>query len=457
MTRSFSTVQGRSRTTKPRPARQSGPLSGKAQTSRRRLAMTRQAVGEISMPIPRADFQEDDGWFSSHPIVTIFRCFSAGRGVKTSSIRGGRNPFMKIRLQYFCILLALFAGVHQSAAQGTTAFTYQGQLHDSGTNANGTYTMIFKLYDAVSSGTQIGSTFTTSPTLANGLFSVNLDFGAGVFNGSARWLDITVTNGGASQELSPRVQVLPTPYAQFAAVAATVTNGAIMNAQLAGSAVADANIVSVNGSKVFGTVASATNAATLTNGNWNVSVGTFNGYVNSFTINNNNSLVMGMNTSGDVVLVPNNGNYTVGIIPGELGIHGDIDMNDGPIINVSELDANTVNAMAFNNTSDRNLKEKFTPVSSSEILERVANLPISSWNFKTDGQIRHIGPMAQDFYTAFKVGTDDRHIATVDEGGVALAAIQGLNEKLKEKDAQIEALNKRLADLEQLVKSSVQK
>jgi hypothetical protein len=59
MTRSFSTVHGKSRTTKPRPARQSSSLSGNAQTSRRRLAMTRQAVGEISMPIPRADFQGD--------------------------------------------------------------------------------------------------------------------------------------------------------------------------------------------------------------------------------------------------------------------------------------------------------------------------------------------------------------------------------------------------------------
>jgi hypothetical protein len=101
--------------------------------------------------------------------------------------------------------------------------------------------MVFKLYDAVTTGNQIGSTITTSPTLANGLFSVNLDFGAGAFNGSARWLDITVSNGVA-QTLSPRVQVLPAPYAQFAAVAATVTNGAIMNAQLAGNAVATANI-----------------------------------------------------------------------------------------------------------------------------------------------------------------------------------------------------------------------
>ena len=85
---------------------------------------------------------------------------------------------------------------------------------------------------------RLAATITNSPTLANGLFSVNLDFGTGAFNGSARWLDITVTNGATTQTLSPRVQVLPAPYAQFAAIAGTVTNGAIMNAQLATNAVA---------------------------------------------------------------------------------------------------------------------------------------------------------------------------------------------------------------------------
>lgn len=49
---------------------------------------------------------------------------------------------MKNTLRYLFILLALLAGIHQADAQGTTAFTYQGQLRDTGTNANGTYTMI---------------------------------------------------------------------------------------------------------------------------------------------------------------------------------------------------------------------------------------------------------------------------------------------------------------------------
>jgi hypothetical protein len=124
---------------------------------------------------------------------------------------------MKTQIRNLLIALALFAGIHQAAAQGTTAFTYQGQLHDGGTNANGTYTMTFKLYDAVTNGNQVGSAITNSPTLANGLFTVGLDFGAGPFtNGAARWLDITVTNGGTAQTLSPRVSIAPVPYALYA-------------------------------------------------------------------------------------------------------------------------------------------------------------------------------------------------------------------------------------------------
>jgi hypothetical protein len=144
------------------------------------------------------------------------------------------ESIMKSILHHLFIVLALFAGLDQAAAQGTTAINYQGQLQDGGTNASGAYTMIFSLYDSASGGTQIGGTVTTSATLANGLFSVNLDFGAGAFNGSARWLDITITNGGTTQELSPRVQVLPAPYAIFANTASNLV-GTVSGNQLSGT------------------------------------------------------------------------------------------------------------------------------------------------------------------------------------------------------------------------------
>jgi cell division protein FtsB len=59
--------------------------------------------------------------------------------------------------------------------------------------------------------------------------------------------------------------------------------------------------------------------------------------------------------------------------------------------------------------------------------------------------------MAQDFHAAFSLGTDERHIATVDADGVALSAIQGLNQKLEETRAENAALKARLEKLEALL------
>jgi hypothetical protein len=82
--------------------------------------------------------------------------------------------------------------------------------------------------------------------------------------------------------------------------------------------------------------------------------------------------------------------------------------------------------------SDRNAKENFTPVDPRDILDRVTSLPVQQWNYKTEGpDVRHIGPVAQDFYQAFHTGDDDKHLAALDSAGVALAAMQGLNQKLQ--------------------------
>jgi hypothetical protein len=103
----------------------------------------------------------------------------------------------------------------------------------------------------------------------------------------------------------------------------------------------------------------------------------------------------------------------------------------------------------WNSVSDRNMKENFKAVNSRDILRKVLNLPITTWNYKTqDASVRHIGAMAQDFNAAFRVGEDDKHISTIDPDGVALAAIQGLNEELKDelktRDAKIERLETQL-------------
>jgi len=78
--------------------------------------------------------------------------------------------------------------------------------------------------------------------------------------------------------------------------------------------------------------------------------------------------------------------------------------------------------------SDFNRKENIIAVSTSEVLKKIMHLPISEWQYK--GQdIRHLGPMAQDFYKAFGLGQGETTIATVDADGVSLAAIKALAEE----------------------------
>jgi hypothetical protein len=99
----------------------------------------------------------------------------------------------------------------------------------------------------------------------------------------------------------------------------------------------------------------------------------------------------------------------------------------------------------WTNSSDEHLKAGFERVDPKRVLERVDALPVRSWHYKAEPSVRHIGPVAQDFYRAFRVGPDNKHIASVDADGVALAAIKGLSEKVKRLQRTVASLRKRQA------------
>jgi trimeric autotransporter adhesin len=102
--------------------------------------------------------------------------------------------------------------------------------------------------------------------------------------------------------------------------------------------------------------------------------------------------------------------------------------------------------------SDRNAKEDLQPVTSLEVLNKVAALPVATWKYKSqDPGVRHIGPMAQDFKAAFGVGETETGITTVDADGVALAAIQGLNQKVEAQRAENAELKQEVAELKRLL------
>ncbi len=107
----------------------------------------------------------------------------------------------------FTALLLTLAAAAPALGQGT-AFTYQGRLTDGGAPANGTYDMRFELRDALSGGSALGLPLTNATVaVSNGVFTVALDFGVGMFNGPARWLEIGVRSNGvvtAHVILSPR-------------------------------------------------------------------------------------------------------------------------------------------------------------------------------------------------------------------------------------------------------------
>ena len=134
------------------------------------------------------------------------------------------------------IALGLFGGRLFAGPMGS-AFTYQGRLNEGGNPANGNYDLQFAVFDASSSGNQLGSTLTNTATaVSNGLFTVTLDFGAGVFTGASRWLAIGVrTNGsGPFVPLNPLEPILPGPYAIMANSASNLL-GTLPSSQLAGT------------------------------------------------------------------------------------------------------------------------------------------------------------------------------------------------------------------------------
>jgi len=95
------------------------------------------------------------------------------------------------------------------------------------------------------------------------------------------------------------------------------------------------------------------------------------------------------------------------------------------------------------NASNRERKENFEAVDGRAILEALVRVPVSTWNYKTeDVSVRHMGPMSQDLYAAFRLSGDDESISTVDTAGLSFAAIQGLYEVVAEKEAELAAVRR---------------
>jgi hypothetical protein len=162
------------------------------------------------------------------------------------------------------------------------------------------------------------------------------------------------------------------------------------------------------------------NSASFPSTDWRITINDYtNGGENYFSIDNATD-----NTS--MLRIMSDGNVGVGtVVPTErLHVNGNVQVEG-----------------VVNQVSDVNVKENFTAVSPQDVLSRLNELEITTWNYIANPAATHIGPTAQDFYAAFGVGVDEKHISSIDTGGVALAAIQALNQQLNEQEALIEDLS----------------
>jgi hypothetical protein len=101
----------------------------------------------------------------------------------------------------------------------------------------------------------------------------------------------------------------------------------------------------------------------------------------------------------------------------------------------------------WTDVSDEHAKERFASIRPADVMRKVADLPVTTWSYSSEPGVRHLGPVAQDFHRAFGLGADARHIAALDTGGVALAAIKGLNSTVEKQGRQIARLRTRLAEV----------
>lgn len=135
------------------------------------------------------------------------------------------------------------------AATGT-GFTYQGQLHDGGMPANGTFTFQFGLFDTAVGSNQIGSFNQQNIVVSNGLFTESLnnagEYGPSAFTGEARYLEIRVSSNGVNfTTLTPRQPLTAVPYAF------SLRPGALISSTQPGTAVLNLTNTGLDGSGLF--------------------------------------------------------------------------------------------------------------------------------------------------------------------------------------------------------------
>jgi hypothetical protein len=337
---------------------------------------------------------------------------------------------MKSQIKFSVIIPVLCfivfpAGVAVTVPIGT-AFTYQGRLIDANETADGLYDFQFRLYDDPNVGGQQGNTIDINDLeVIDGYFTVELDFGSDVFNGDARWLQISVMPGdsmGRMTVLSPRQEVTPTPYA-------LQTRGIFVdNAGNVGIGTADPIArLHVSGGSIL-----------LDN-----SYGLFSMDSSFFLrrllyLNDMDNVVLSNHAAGNIFL----GTYTS---PGSALVRMTVtpagDVGIGTTNPSSKLHVNN-GCITGSMCSDIRLKKNIIPLSSNDsILDRVMGLQAVTfeWKHRDDGR-RQIGLIAQDVEEVFPEVVTTPDDGSCEKGLLATGLDAVLVEAIKELRQQVEQL-----------------
>lgn len=154
----------------------------------------------------------------------------------------------------------------------------------------------------------------------------------------------------------------------------------------------------------------------------------------------------GMNANGDfLVSAPGTGGQEL-----NLSTQGELQIRSGGDL-IFDLDSNGNLAIdgVISTGSSRTFKENFKEVDLEGTLAKIEKLQVLDWNYKKDdSSVRHVSPLAEEFYAAFRLGGDEKHLAPSDMAGVNLAAIKALKQLVDQKDRQIAELSARVRELE---------
>jgi hypothetical protein len=333
---------------------------------------------------------------------------------------------MKMRLNVSLVVLLLTAiCTPELTAQGPGIITYQGRMQVEGTNFTGYGSFKFALVDGQQNTIEFSGDYTV--------------IGGGLGNTIEVHADYATIGGGYSNRIHTNAWY------------ATIGGGTGNTIQ------SNANYLSCStiGGGFWNSILTSSSYATIPGGRENSATNYAFAAGRRAKANHTGSFVWADSTDAD--MASTGANSVTMRASGGTRIFTDSGTTAGVSLSPG--------SGSWTSISDRNAKENFKPVAAQEILEKVSALSLTSWNYKSqDSSIRHIGPMAQDFHAAFRVGESETGITSIDADGVALAAIQGLNQKVEARTQEAEArsrkleaenseLKQRLAQLEQLVDS----